>query len=138
VFPSLSYGCQTWALTKQDEKKIEVHQNKMERAILGIRRRDKIRTKSIKNKLRYNINFLHAIRRLKWDWAGHVARMENDKWAKLSSMWFLKEGRRRGKQKIRWRDEIDNLLKHNLYHRVAANRREWEHLREAFAQQRAA
>ncbi len=82
VFPTLSYGCQTWALSKADEVKIQKLQNNMERAILGIKLKDKVKISEIKSKMKFNLNFLHAIRRLKWDWAGHVARLENNKRAK--------------------------------------------------------
>ncbi len=79
--------------------------------------------------MKFNLNFLHAIRRLKWDWAGHVARLENNKWAKQVLDWGIKEGRKRGKQKLRWRDEIDQLYGHKQFRRIAGNRRQWERLR---------
>ncbi len=54
----------------------------MERALLGIKLNDKIKISKIKSKMKFNLNFLHAIRKLKWDRAGHVARLKNNKWAK--------------------------------------------------------
>ncbi len=84
----------------------------MERAILGIRLKDKVKISEIKSKTKFNLNFLHAIRRLKWDWAGHVDRLENNKWAKQILDWWIKGGRKRGKQKLKWRNEIDQLFGH--------------------------
>ena len=38
-----------------------------------------------------------------------------------------------GKQKARLREEIEKMLGHKLYHRVAADRLEWARLSEAYA-----
>ena len=43
-------------------------------------------------------------------WAGHVARMSNTRWAKITSEWTPREGRRvRGGPKRRWRDNIEEV-----------------------------
>ena len=133
VFPAFSYGCQTWALTKADKSKIITHQNDLERAMLNVKKIDKIKLKLIKKKLPYNMNFLHAAMRKKWDWGGHVARMESSRWAKIATDWYLDTKRKKGKQKTRWGDDFAKLLKNNLYHRIADDRHEWARLREAFA-----
>jgi len=73
----------------------------MQRSILNLKLRDKIRIGKIRGTLRENINFLHAIRRLKWDWAGHVARMGKNRWAKILTEWVIIGGRSKGKQKKR-------------------------------------
>ena len=134
VIPSLIYGSQTWVMSKKDENKMKITQNAMERSMLNIRKKDRIPTKIIKNKLKNNINAVHAIKRLKWDWAGHVARMEDRRWTSILPNWFLKTGRKPGRQKARWKDDVVKFLSTNLYHRVAQDRREWARLRESFAQ----
>lgn len=48
ILPVFTYGCQTWALTKAHIKKLEVCQNSMERSMLGKKRSDRIRIKTIK------------------------------------------------------------------------------------------
>ena len=133
----MAYGCQTWSLKASEERKIKVMQNSMQRSILNIKIKDKVRVSKIRNILQSNIDFLHAIRRLKWDWAGHVARMGGNRWAKLLTDWIVLKKRKKGKQKKRWRDEIDNMLGHNCHHQIAQDRCEWMRLKEAFAQQRA-
>ena len=42
IFPGLLYGCQTWKLTENQKKKIQVCQRKTERKILGISLRNRI------------------------------------------------------------------------------------------------
>ena len=134
VLPAMIYGAQTWTLTKKDEEKIRITQNKMERSILGIKLKDKIKLKEIKRRLGQETDFIATARGIKRDWVGHVARMKSDRWVYKISNWYIKEGRRKGKQKKRWDNDIVGMLGNKLYHRVAWDRREWKRLREAFAQ----
>ena len=137
VLPTLKYGSQTWATNKNDERKIKVMQNSMERSMMGIRLRDRISLNTIRNRIKNRIDSLHDIKRQKWDWAGHVSRQNEKRWTYCSKNWFLKTGRKKGKQKTRWDDDIVKFLGNRLYHRVAHDRREWLRLREAYARSRA-
>ena len=134
IIPSLTYASQTWAITKKDVERLRITQIKMERSILELRLRDRIPLTHIKAKLKGNKYVIETIRRQKWAWAGHVARFKDNRWSYLMTFWTPQHKRRRGRQKIRWRDDFDDFLRNNLYHRVAMDRREWERLREAFAQ----
>lgn len=70
--------------------------------MLGIKKIDKIRDKTIKNKLKGNWNANFCIRRAKWNWAGHTARIKYDRWPYAVSFWFLRHLKmRRGKQQKR-------------------------------------
>jgi len=136
VLPALIYGAQTWSMTKKDEQKIRITQNRMERSILNIKLKDRINIQKIKMKLGQAQDFVAAAKRLKWDWVGHVSRQgqKQDRWTGKIVNWYIKEGRKRGKQRKRWDDEIVDFLSNRLYHRVAWDRCEWARLREAFAQ----
>ena len=57
---------------KKEEEKIRVTQNAMKRSMLGVKLEDKIKIEHIKKKLNKNKDILKTIRKLKWDWAGHV------------------------------------------------------------------
>jgi len=134
IVPALSYGCQTWTLNKKLEKKIQVVQNSMERAMLNIHLKDRISISKIKKQMYGNTNLLHYVRRLKWDWAGHVCRLKDQRWTQIITFWQPLRGRGPGKQKGRWMDDITNFTGTKLFHRVATDRAEWARLREAFAQ----
>jgi len=99
VLPTMIYGSQTWTMTKKEENKIRVTQNTMERSILGIKKSDKIKVTTIKEKLRWGNNFVWAAKRLKWDWAGHVARQNENRWTYRIKNWFLKKRRKKKKTK---------------------------------------
>ena len=134
IVPALSYGSQTWSLSKTLEKKLQVTQNTMERTMLNLSLRDRVSILKIKKKFRKNINIVHQVRRLKWDWAGHVSRMTDGRWTHKISFWQPTGKRRPGRQKARWEDNINKFTGTKLYHRLAADRTEWSRLREAYAQ----
>lgn len=72
--------------------------------------------------------------RLKLDSAGHVCRMESDRWAQIITNWFPHETcRRRGRPRRRWQDELDAYLKNWLV--MEQDRGIWRHKGVAFAQQ---
>ena len=133
VIPTMLYGAQTWSILKE-ENKIRITQNKMERSILNMKLMDKIPIMKIRKQLKGNMNVVHRYRRMKWDWAGHVARMSDNRWTYKINYWRPHGKRKRGGQKRNWEDDINNFLQHKLYHRVAWDRSEWNRLREAFAQ----
>ncbi len=83
-----------------------------------------------------HIRLLYLIRRVKWGWVGHVARQTNKRWTNISTFWYLAQHKRKlVKQKTRWHDQIIKYLGNNkLYHRVTWDRKEWDRLKEAFAQ----
>lgn len=133
VLPTLTYGAQTWSLTRKQEEKIQTTQNKMERSILQIQHRNRVETKKIKEKLSHNENAVWTARRRKWDWAGHVSRLGDGRWTYKVTFWQPYRTRNRGRQGIRWRDDFKSFLKNPLFHRIAVDRSEWNRLREAFA-----
>ena len=52
IIPAMTYGCETWKLTKRSETLLIIAQRAMERAILGITLRDRNRSSWIRSKTR--------------------------------------------------------------------------------------
>ncbi|KAL0821652.1 hypothetical protein ABMA28_005093 [Loxostege sticticalis] len=118
ILPCLTYGSQT----------------KMERSMLGIRIKDKIRNKKIR-KITKLADVVKRIRQLKWKWAGHVCRMENSRWTKKVIEWIPRDGRRsRGRPKKRWQDIFAQRCGQD-WMRKARNRHLWKELGEAYAEE---
>lgn len=81
-------------------KRIETTQNKLERSILNIKLQDKIRTKTIKNKLKNHLNLTDLEKINKWNWG--VGRTGDNRWTYRTTFWFLThKKRKKGKQKAR-------------------------------------
>lgn len=131
ILPSLTYGCQTWALRKEDEEKLAVCQRKIERSMLGLKLSDQIRNKTIRKKTKV-IDLKKRIRQLKWNWAGHICRLENSKWTKRVTEWIPLDGKRKqGRPKKRWRDLFVQQCGPE-WMRKARARDEWRDLGEAY------
>ena len=46
--------------------------------------------------------------RNKWQWAGHVARLTDERWTTQTTEWKpMYGGRNRGRPRTRWRDDLD-------------------------------
>ena len=134
VIPSLTYGCQTLPLTVQNLNKIKVAQNSIERSMLNLKIKDKVKLSHIKNQLCENINAVNHVRKLKWKWAGHVARLKDDRWTHKTTFWYLTHMKRKqGRQATRWSDDINNFLATKNFQKIASDRKEWDRLQETFA-----
>ena len=77
VIPAMTYGCETWKLTKQAENLLRIAQRAMERAMLGITLRDRKRSTWIREKTKVK-DIIQVVKQQKWRWAGHVARMNDN------------------------------------------------------------
>lgn len=106
IMPILTYGSQTWSLTKAQSENLRVAQRAMERRILGISLKDKVRNEEIRRRTLMK-DVVQEARHLKWKWAGHVMRRDDNRWSTRLTVWTPRDGiRGRGRQKLRWRDEF--------------------------------
>ena len=74
----MTYGCQTWSLTKASVKKLETSQQAMERKRLNVKLKDKIRN-TIRQRTSVT-DIVQYVANTKWKWAGHIARMKDKRW----------------------------------------------------------
>ena len=127
ITPAMTYGAETWSLTKRQKEKLAVAQRSMERAMLGVTRRDKIRNQEIRKRTRVE-DIIEKVEKSKGQWAGHIARMNTRKWARKLTEWTPRNGKRtRGRPKRRWRDNIEERGGSG-WMQVASNRNEWKRL----------
>ena len=73
VIPAMTYGCETWKLTKQAENLLRVAQKAMERAMLGITLRDRKRSTWIREKTKVK-DIIQVLKQQKLRLAGHQGR----------------------------------------------------------------
>ena len=134
ILPSVVYGAETWNLSKNMERKLRSMQRAHERLMVGVSLRDHKTSEWIREKTRIT-DILDHIRRKKWRWAGHVARMTDSRWTEVVTFWTpYGQRRRRGRQRIRWRDDLDRYL--SLWHRTAWDRGVWRSEEEAYVRLR--
>ena len=134
VLPTMMYGSETWSLTKYSEAKLQSAQRAMERQMLNISLRNKVRCTTIRQQTGV-ADILRKIKQSKWRWAGHVARRNDNRWTKRLLEWQPRIGkRRRGRQKRRWRDDITSYIG-TTWARVAVDRKVWNDHEEGYIQQ---
>ena len=127
ILPAMTYGAETWSLTKYQRVKLAVTQKSMERSMLNVTLKDKIRNEVISSKTKVK-DVTEKVYRMKGQRAGHLARMNNNRLAKITTAWTPRNGRRRGgRPKRRWRDEIEEKAG-SLWTHVAQYRRAWRQL----------
>ncbi len=106
ILPVLTYGSETWRLTKELETKMRSAQRGMERRMLGITWRDRKRASGIKEHTKVE-DIPMTIKNKKWTWAGRVMQRRDNRWTLRVTKWQPRNGRRnQGRQRVNWRDEI--------------------------------
>ena len=135
VLTTIVYGAETWSTTREMEQKLITTQRAMERKMLSISLRDRVRHTEIRKRTKVK-DIMEKIKESKWRWAGHIARTVDNRWTKRLTDWQPRTGkRRRGRQKRRWSDDITVYMGTTAWGRSASSRSKWIHLKEGFVQQ---
>jgi hypothetical protein len=111
ILPVVLYGCETWSLTLREERKLTVFENMVLRRIFGPRR-DEV-TGEWRRLYNEELNDLYSlpniVRVIKWRrmrWAGHVARMGEERGVYRVLVGKPEGKRSRGRPRRRWVDNI--------------------------------
>ena len=84
--PVVLYGCETWALTLREERKLKMFENMVLRRIFGPRRDEvkgewrRLHNEEL-NDLYSSPNIVRVIKSRRMRWTGHVARMDEERGA---------------------------------------------------------
>ena len=85
VLPAMTYGAETWTLTKQAQNKLAAAQTKMERSMLNITYKDRRTNIWVRGRTKL-IDIIYTVRKMKWSWAGHINRLKDDRWTSRVTM----------------------------------------------------
>jgi hypothetical protein len=115
ILPVVLYGCETWSVTGMEDHRLMMFENRVLRIIFGPRRDEvtgewrKMHSEELHN-LYSSPDITRQIKADEW-WAGHVARMGEER--KLYKVLVRKlEGKRPlGRQRRRWEDGIRKYLR---------------------------
>jgi hypothetical protein len=104
------YGCETWSLTLREKRRLRVFENRVLRRVFGPKR-DEVTGEW--RKLHKDLNDLYSLPNIVWvvksrrmRWAGHVARMGEDRGVHRVLVGKLEEKRPMGRPRRRWEDNI--------------------------------
>ena len=127
-------GTETWPLTIGLIKRLKLAQRAMERAMLGVSLRDRIRNEEIRRRTKVT-DIALRISKLKWQWAGHIARRTDGRWGRKVLEWRPRNGKRSvGRPPTRWSDDLLKIAGRR-WMQAASDRSLWKSLGEAYVQQ---
>ena len=126
------YACESWTLTADTEKRIKSIEMRCFRKLLNISYTDHITNEEVQRRIQNAIgpytDLLTLVKQRKLKWFGHVTRSSG--LAKTILQGTVPGGRRRGRQRKRWEDNIGEWtgmeFEENL--RKAESRDEWRML----------
>ena len=131
ILPTMTYGCQTWSLNKQMTNKLRTAQRAMERKMLDLKLKDKIPCAEIRKRTKI-IDIIEYTLKQKWKWAGHIARLKDNRWTRRCTEWQPRRGKRsRGRPSRRWQDDITEK-EGTTWIRKATDRQRWKTLMEGY------
>ena len=131
ILPTMTYGCQTWSLNKQMTNKLRTAQRAMERKMLDLKLKDKIPCAEIRKRTKI-IDIIEYTLKQKWKWAGHIARLKDNRWTRRCTEWQPRRGKRsRGRPSRRWQDDITEK-EGATWIRKVTDRRRWKTLMEGY------
>ena len=108
VKPIFLYACESWTLTAELKRRIQAMETRCYRTILCISYKDHVTNEEVCAKIQQAIgpheDPLTIVKRHKLQWYGHVSRSSG--LAKTILQGTVKGGRRQGRQRKRWEDNI--------------------------------
>lgn len=133
IRPVLSYGSESWSLTKKEEHHLQVFENNVYRKMFGpyfdpILQAWRKRSNKELHTLSQQAPILNVINSRRLQWAGHLLRMGNDRMVLRTFKEDLVGQRPVGRPRSTWKNEIFKLCRRlnvDNWQELAQNRVQW-------------
>ena len=112
VFPMVMYRCESWTIKEAEHKRIDVFELRFWRRLLRVPWTSRRSNQSILKEISPGCSLEGLMLKLKLQYFGHLMRRV-DSFEKILMLGKL-EGRRRGRQRIRWLDGITDSMDMSL------------------------
>ena len=100
--------------------------------MLELKLKDKIPCAEIRKRTKI-IDIIEYTLKQKWKWAGHIARLKDNRWTRRCTEWQPRRGKRsRGRPSRRWQDDITEKEGTTWIRKATDNRRRWKTLMEGY------
>ena len=103
VFPVVMYGCESWTIKKAECQRIIAFELWCWRILLRVPWTARRSNQSILKEISHECSLEGLMLRLKLQYFGHLMR-RTDSFEKTLMLGKIEEGRRRGRQRMRWLD----------------------------------
>ena len=101
----LVYGSKTWALTVENQRRLERAERQMLKRICGGTLKERISSEELRQRLDVE-GVMDVIRRGRLRWYGHVMRKQDEDWVKKCISMEVDGKKPRGRPKFTWMDTI--------------------------------
>ena len=131
IRPVVTYGAETWAMTKEEEQAVLIFERKIFRRIYGPKYEDgewKSRTNRELEEMSKGEYIVKWIKGQKISWLGHLERMEEDRMPKKIFTQELEGTRRRGRPRKGCREEVEidlQVLGVRRWRELVIDREKW-------------
>jgi len=111
ILPVVLYACETWLLILREERRLRVFENRVLRKVFGPKRDDvtgewrKLHNEEL-NDLYSLPNIVRVVKSRRMRWAGHVARMGEERGVQRVLVGKPEGKRPLGRPRRRWEDNI--------------------------------
>jgi hypothetical protein len=132
IRPVVSYGAETWTMTKNEEQALLVFERKIFRRIYGPKHENGERRTRMNLELEdmsKRENIVKWIKGQRISWLGHLERMEENRMPKVIFSQELEGLRRRGRRRKRWKEEVErdlHVLGVRRWRELATDRKKWQ------------
>ena len=109
LFPEVMYGCESWTIQKAEGQRIEAFDLWCWRRLLRVPWTARRSNQSILKEINPEYSLEGLMLKLKLQYFGQLMR-RTDSLEKTLMLGKIEDGRRRGKQKMRWLDGITDLM----------------------------
>jgi len=93
------YGSETWRLTENNKRRVEVTEMDALRRSCRISRKERIRNVTIRQQIGLEEPIIKESEQNQLTWYGHVQRMAEGRLCKIALKWMPKQKRARGRPK---------------------------------------
>ena len=112
VFPVVMYGCESWTIKKAECQRIDAFELWCWRTLLRVPWTARRSNQPILKEISPEYSLEGLMLKLKLQYFGHL--MPRTNWLEKTLMLGKIEGRRRGRQRMRWQDGITDLMDMSL------------------------
>ena len=109
VFPVVMYGCESWTVKKAEHQRIDAFELQCWRRLLPVPWTARRSNQSILKEISPEISLEEMMLKLKLQYFGHLMRRV-DSLEKTLMLGRIRGKRRRGRQKMRWLDDITDSM----------------------------
>ena len=107
----LVYGCETWAIKKENEDALVRTERRMMRMMCGVTLRDRVESDTLKQKIGLIDDIITVMRKARLRWFGHVKRRDEGHCIKRAFSHVIDKPKGRGRPRKTWYETIRGDLK---------------------------